>query len=259
MRPSLLHPGGEDECSGSGAAVYPEVSKNIGGDMVIRLTRRELVELINSMEANDRDTAHLRALLASLPVEQASQKLSPFRDEELSTVDYLNLKVGDLFPNRVDDDVLAQLIAIDGQYSLSELKAMCRQAGLSTSGDKKILAAKLLAGGFIKKEEKMESKEWTAEPNEELRIPAEYLTGLKYEVVILSSRKDFAPLKCKRYERQGQVVTLYDVIWDTSKRNARREIIQQVVSWHEKIELLNIGCIIIPIPEIEVVSPPQAD
>lgn len=104
----------------------------------------------------------------------------------------------------------------------------------------------------------MESKEWTAKPDEELRIPPEYITGLKYEVLILSSRKDFTPLDCKRYKRHGQVVTLYDVIWDTSEKNARREIIRQRVSWHNKIELLNIGCIIFPLPENEV-SPPQAD
>jgi len=95
----------------------------------------------------------------------------------------------------------------------------------------------------------MESKEWIAKPDEELGIPVEYHTGLKYEVLILSSRKDFSPLMCKRYEREGQVVTLYDVIWDTSEKNARREITRQVVSWHNKIELVNIGCIVIPVPE----------
>ena len=57
--------------------------------MALRLSRRELVELINSMEANDRDTAHLRAILASLPVEQSSQKLSPFKNYEEQ--DYKNL------------------------------------------------------------------------------------------------------------------------------------------------------------------------
>jgi len=230
--------------------------------MTLRLTRRELVELINSMEANDRDTAHLRAVLASLPPERASQRLSPFKDEEMSTADYLDLKVGDLFPNRVDDEVLARLIEIDGQYTLGELRAMCKQAGLSTSGDKKILAAKLLAGGFIK-EEKMVStvdlskqREWQGEPGK-LNIPDEYLKPLCYEVVVFARKErggnDFT-FQCRDYNTAKGAWVFTHVVINTSIKNAKGEVEIFRLTYHPEIVLVNIGFMVMPLPE-GVVTP----
>ena len=230
--------------------------------MTLRLTRRELVELINSMEANDRDTAHLRAVLASLPPERASQRLSPFKDEEMSTADYLDLKVGDLFPNKVDDEVLARLIEIDGQYTLGELRAMCKQAGLSTSGDKKILAAKLLAGGFIK-EEKMVStvdlskqREWQGEPGK-LNIPDEYLKPLCYEVVVFARKErggnDFT-FQCRDYNTAKGAWVFTHVVINTSIKNAKGEVEIFRLTYHPEIVLVNIGFMVMPLPE-GVVTP----
>lgn len=103
----------------------------------------------------------------------------------------------------------------------------------------------------------MESKEWTAKADEELQIPAEYLEGLKYEILVLSSKKVFS-FRCTDYAIKGQVITCNNAIMDTSKRNARGDVTLQRVSYHDKIHLINVGCMAIPIPESEV-SSPQAD
>ena len=63
---------------------------------------------------------------------------------ELTTEERLNREAGDLFPDGVSSDILAMCIEYDGKYSLTELKKMCVEAGLSPSGHKKLLAAKLL-------------------------------------------------------------------------------------------------------------------
>ena len=107
----------------------------------------------------------------------------------------------------------------------------------------------------------MESKEWTAKAGEQLLIPAEYLTGLQYEILVLSSKKVFT-FRCANYELQGQTTIFNQVIMDTSKRNARGDVTLHRVSYHEHIILANVGFMAIPVPETETeseVSPPQAD
>ena len=103
----------------------------------------------------------------------------------------------------------------------------------------------------------MESKEWTANPDEELKIPAEYLTGLQYEILVLSSKKVFT-FRCVSYELKEQATIFSRVIMDTSKRNAKGDITLHRVSYHEEIILANVGFMAIPVPENEA-SPPQAD
>lgn len=117
-----------------------------------RITREELIEIIKATEDAGRDASDLKAALASMPQPAQPRKagLRPGEEEELTTAEHLNRKVGDLFPNGVTDDVLAQLIKIDCQYSLTDLRVRCKEVGLSTSGDKKVLAAKLLANGNLK-------------------------------------------------------------------------------------------------------------
>jgi len=51
-------------------------------------------------------------------------------------------------------------IEYDRKYSLADLKAMCVEAGLSPSGHKKLLAAKLLA------------HQWDSEPKRKAEQPA---------------------------------------------------------------------------------------
>ena len=116
------------------------------------VTREELIEIIKATEDAGRDASELKAALASMPQPAQSRKAGfrPGEEEELTTAEYLNKKVGDLFQNGVTDDVLAQLIKADYQYSLTELRVMCTEVGLRTSGDKKVLAAKLLANGNLR-------------------------------------------------------------------------------------------------------------
>lgn len=94
----------------------------------------------------------------------------------------------------------------------------------------------------------MESKEWTAQPDSDLQIPAEYLTGLKYEILVLSSKKVFT-FRCASYKLKGQTTIFQRVIMDTSLRNARGQITLQRVSYHDKVILANVGFMAIPVPE----------
>lgn len=64
---------------------------------------------------------------------------------ELTTKERLSAEVGYLFPGGVLGDILAICIEYDRNYSLKELRTMCVKAGLSPSGHKKLLAAKLIA------------------------------------------------------------------------------------------------------------------
>ena len=104
----------------------------------------------------------------------------------------------------------------------------------------------------------MESKEWTAQAGEELRIPAEYLTGLKYEIIVLSSKKLFT-FRCVDYSLDSNICSFHHVIIDTSKRNARGTVTLQRVSYHEQVILANVGFMAIPIPETEAGVSQQSD
>ncbi|MBA7676822.1 hypothetical protein ES703_85067 [subsurface metagenome] len=55
--------------------------------------------------------------------------------------------MGELFPGGITGKVLADIIEFDRNHTLAELREMCREAGLSPSGEKKELAAKLIAKG----------------------------------------------------------------------------------------------------------------
>lgn len=98
----------------------------------------------------------------------------------------------------------------------------------------------------------MESKEWTAqewtaEPGAELRIPEQYLTDLRYDITVLSSKKLFL-FRCVGYSLDGNICTFHGVIIDTSKRNARGAVTLQRVSYHERVVLANVGFMAIPVP-----------
>ena len=94
----------------------------------------------------------------------------------------------------------------------------------------------------------MKSQEWTAKPDEQLMIPAEYLKGLAYEIIILSAKK-LMTFQCASYNLDGNTCTFNGVIMDTSEKNARGKVMLQRVSYHEKIILGNTGFMAIPIPE----------
>ncbi len=117
---------------------------------IVRLSKKELDELIESVEAEGGDSTEFKKLHAQF-VETQPQK--PARRiviqlgtrEEETTEERLNREAGDLFPEGVSADILGICIEYDSKYSLGELRAMCLEAGFSPSGHKKLLAAKLIA------------------------------------------------------------------------------------------------------------------
>jgi len=117
----------------------------------VRLNKKELVDLIETTEAASCDASCLRGLLAE--VEEEEQRRQPARrrvsvearPEEMATEERLDAEVGYLFPEGLTQDILNMCIEYDLNYSLTELRKMCIDAGLSPSGHKKLLAAKLIA------------------------------------------------------------------------------------------------------------------
>lgn len=123
--------------------------------MAIRLKRKELIELIESIEAGGGDASQFRqALEESGPSAKPSAPAragggTKVEREELTTGERLRIEVGDLFTDGVTEGLLAKLIEIDITYSLKDLKDMCVKNGLSPNGHKKKLAAKLVAKGVV--------------------------------------------------------------------------------------------------------------
>ena len=114
----------------------------------VRLNRKELIELIESIEAGGGDATDLRREMEALEPEAkaAPRKRRDFRDEEEETVEErLARRVGHLFPGGITPELVSRVIEADGSHSLKELRSMCKEHGLSLSGDKKELAAKLIA------------------------------------------------------------------------------------------------------------------
>ena len=112
--------------------------------------RKELLEIIESIAAGGRDATELRRELEALEpeVKRAPQARigSWFREEEETREERLVRTVGDLFPDGIPFEKLRDC---DYRYTLKELRAMCKEAGLSLSGDKQELAAKLVAKGIL--------------------------------------------------------------------------------------------------------------
>lgn len=120
--------------------------------MPYRPNRRELLELIESMEAAGGDATILRRELEALEpeVKRVPQTRIDLKDEEEETIEQrLVRRVGYLFPDGITPELVAKVIEIDRNHSLKGLRAMCQEAGLSLSGDKHELAAKLLAKGIL--------------------------------------------------------------------------------------------------------------
>ncbi len=119
----------------------------------VKLSIKELKELIDKVERGE-DAIILRKLLAEIEEEEPPRKparprVPPLKIpvEELTTEERLEAEVGGLFPGGITGEVLAELIEMDERYTLAELRKMAIEAGLSPSGHKKELAAKLIAKG----------------------------------------------------------------------------------------------------------------
>lgn len=96
----------------------------------------------------------------------------------------------------------------------------------------------------------MESKEWTAKPDELLMIPEEYQKCLVYEITILSAKK-LMIFQCASYEVNGQVCKFHDVLLDSSDKNTRGKVTLQRVSYHDEVILANTGFMAWPLPTLE--------
>jgi len=116
---------------------------------IVRLSKKELDELIESVEAEGGDTTEFKKLRPEFteiqPQKPARWQLISAIPREETTEERLNREVGDLFPSGFSADILRMCIEYDAKYSLRELKTMCVEAGLSPGGHKKLLAAKLIA------------------------------------------------------------------------------------------------------------------
>lgn len=121
----------------------------------LRLNKQGLIDLIDRIEAGGGDATALRRELQELEPDQDYRARTRRHGarvnsaEELTMADRLNNRVGDLFPGGISDDLLDRLVELDRNHSLKELKAMCVEAGVSAGGDKKELAAKLVAKGIL--------------------------------------------------------------------------------------------------------------
>jgi len=121
---------------------------------VVRLDKKGLAELIESIKANGGDTTDLDNLMSEVTEDERAQRPvrrmgNPLRIlvEEPTTEERLEAEVGELFPGGLTGALLAELIEFDRNHTLAEIKKMCVEAGLSPSGHKKELAAKLIAKG----------------------------------------------------------------------------------------------------------------
>ncbi|MBU0777960.1 hypothetical protein KKF82_06860 [Patescibacteria group bacterium] len=116
-----------------------------------RLSRKELIELIEATEAEGNDATELRNFLAQFPEEGRQRQPARQRGERLVIEDEeplrdrLNREVGDLFDGGITDELESRCMDMDRDHSTKELQEMCKKAGISPSGHKKKLAAKLIA------------------------------------------------------------------------------------------------------------------
>jgi len=122
---------------------------------IVRLNKKELNDLVDNIEAGGGNPGELKDLLAEV-IEDERKRRPVNREramrimvEEPTTEERLEAEVGELFPGGIiTGEILAKCIEMDGKYTMKELRDMCREAGLSPSGAKKELAAKLIAKGI---------------------------------------------------------------------------------------------------------------
>ena len=118
----------------------------------MRVNRKELIELIDSVEAGGGEASQLRHELEALapeakPVPQTrTRRNSRLEEEEETSEDRLIRREGDLFPGGTPP--FKEIYDYDYRFTKNELVEQCRKAGLGVSGDKHDLAAKLIAKGL---------------------------------------------------------------------------------------------------------------
>jgi len=120
------------------------------------VNKDDLKILIKNRKDNGEDATELESLLNEVEAEEEVQR-PPRRQpriaqprmatalEEVTTAERLSVEVGSLFPEGITEEILEEIIAYDSDHTLGEIKKECEEAGLSTSGHKKKLAAHLIA------------------------------------------------------------------------------------------------------------------
>jgi len=121
---------------------------------IIRLDKKGLNDLINNIKEQGGNPGELEGLMGEVIEDERMRRPVIRREravrimvEEPTTEERLEAEVGELFPEGLTGNVLAQCIEMDEKYTLAELRKMAIEAGLSPSGHKKELAAKLIAKG----------------------------------------------------------------------------------------------------------------
>jgi len=95
----------------------------------------------------------------------------------------------------------------------------------------------------------LEQNQWEAGPDEELKIPEAYISRLKFEIVVLTQKKEFT-FRCAEWERvPGGAWRFANVIIDTSKRNPKGEVELKRVTYHPEIQLVNAPFLVMPAAE----------
>ena len=119
---------------------------------IVRLNKQGLNDLINNIKEHGGNPGELEDLMSEVVENEKKERPVKPRPrtmrvevEEPTTVERLAEEVGELFPGGITGALLAECIEMDEKYTLAELKKMCVEAGLSPSGHKKELAAKLIA------------------------------------------------------------------------------------------------------------------
>jgi len=122
---------------------------------IVRLDKKGLAELIDNIKANEGDTTELDNMMSEVIEDENARRPvrrmnNPLRVlvEEPTTEERLEAEVGELFPGGITEPILAEVIEYARDRTLEELKKMSREAGLSPSGHKKELAAKLIVRGI---------------------------------------------------------------------------------------------------------------
>ena len=122
---------------------------------VVRLNKQGLADLIDNIKASGGETTELDNLMSEIIEDERLRRpvrretALRFMVEEPTTAERLEAEVGELFPGGIiTEPILAECMDMDYKYTLDKLRNMCREAGISPSGHKKELAAKLIARGI---------------------------------------------------------------------------------------------------------------
>jgi len=94
-----------------------------------------------------------------------------------------------------------------------------------------------------------EQSQWEAGPNEDLKIPEGYITGLQYEIIVQWQKKTFT-FRCQNFsKREDNAWRFENIIIDTSKRNPKGEVDLKRLTYHPELILVNMGFLVVPAPE----------